>query len=275
MARNWWQGKTAVVCGASAGLGKELASQLARQRATLVALVARDASRLALVHEELAARHPAVRFLPLAGDLCHTEQVRAISQQLSGQMDSIDLVVQAVGQSDRGTLCDLSAERYRTLLDTNLTSSLNAIQHFQPLVSSPGGTMVLIGSLASHFAPSYLGGYAMAKHALAGLAQQARLELASEGIHVLLACPGPIARSDAGTRYNELATSDKLPPEALQPGGGTQIKQLEPQRLARDILKAAAQRKCEIIRPRKARLLLILSAIFPRLGDLLLKRNTS
>jgi uncharacterized protein len=124
-----------------------------------------------------------------------------------------------------------------------------------------------------------LGGYAIAKHGLAALAQQARLELAEEGIHVLLACPGPIAREDSGTRYDHLARDPHSPnqdlPEAMrQPGGGAKVRGLEPQQLVRDILQAAAHKQPRIIRPRKAQWLHWVSALSGSLGDRLLRKNS-
>jgi short-subunit dehydrogenase len=186
----------------------------------------------------------------------------------------IDLLVQTVGKSQRGRLLDLKSTDLQEMLDANLVSSLNAIQCFTPYLSQPGGRLVLIGSLASRFAPRFLGAYALSKHALAALAQQSRLELADLGIHVLLACPGPVARPDAGARY-ELPDTSQIPVSASLPGGGARLAGLDPHHLVTDILLAAARKKTEIIRPRRARLLQIVAAIAPALGDRLLRNNSS
>jgi len=136
------------------------------------------------------------------------------------------------------------------------------------------GCGVLIGSLASLFAPRFLGGYAVAKHGLAALAQQARLEFLEDNVHVMLACPGPIQRSDAGSRYSA-DTQDDLPASALQPGGGARVKGLEPSKLAQKILIAAGKRKRRIVLPRSALLLHWISSLSPSLGEAILRRKTS
>lgn len=269
-----WSGKSAIVCGASSGLGLVLTRELASQGARRLLLVARTAPRLEAITSQLHDEFPRTEFTCHQTDMCSAEAVSALSEQLREEgQGEVRLLIQAVGQSWRGNLEALSPGDLQNLLAINVASSLNAVNLLTDRLSNPGN-LVLIGSLASKFAPRYIGGYAIAKHALAALAQTARLELASKGIHVTFACPGPIAREDAGERYQS-AASESLPAEALAPGGGAKLKGLDPARLARDILKAAAQHKPEIIRPRKARLLAILSAISPSLGDRILRNKTT
>ena len=66
-------------------------------------------------------------------------------------------------------------------------------------------------------ATRYMGPYPAAKFALAAYTQQLRLALAESGVHVLLVCPGPIARPDGLPRYENAAN---LPAAARRPGGG-------------------------------------------------------
>lgn len=268
-----WQDKTCVVCGASAGLGRNFALEFAARGVRELVLLGRSQPRLDSLREDLLKSQPQLQLLCLPTDICHREQLQATARQLSERETCIDYLVQCVGKSDRGQIMSVNAAHLQDLLIANVQSSLNALQYLGPLLTRPGGRVVLIGSLASKFAPRYLGGYAIAKHALAALAQQARLELADEGIHVTFACPGPIARPDAGHRYDDLA--DGVPEAARKPGGGARLKGLEPQRLVQDILRAAAAKQPELIRPRKARWLHILSAISPRLGDRLLRHRSS
>ncbi len=275
MSKHKWEGKSAVVCGATAGLGKAIAWELAAAGVASLALLARREAELELLRQEMSRLYPNLQVFVDSVDMCRRRDVEASVEKIKHAQGASDLLVQAVGQSDRGKIQQLTSDRLQELMDSNLASSLNAIQCFTNALQKPGGTIVMIGSLASLFAPRFLGGYAIAKHALAGLAQQARLELAAEGLHVLLACPGPIARDDAGERYSSVKESEALPAEALQPGGGAKIRGLDANRLAQDILRAAATNKRVIIRPRFARLLSVAAAISPRLGDYLLQRASS
>ena len=263
-----------MVCGASAGLGRALATQLAADQINDLVLIARNPERIQQLAQDLTAEYPAIHALAFSVDVCDRSQVDACAQELQSRIGPIDLLIHAVGQSDRGTIGGLGAQRLQDLFHANVLSSLNALQAFRPMLAKPTSVAVMIGSLAGLFAPRYLGGYAIVKHGLSALAQQSRLELADEGVHVMLACPGPIARQDTVRRYESIAQTD-MPEEALQPGGGAKLKGLEPAALARDILRSAAKKKRMIIRPRSARLLLALGAVSPWLGDYLLKKSTS
>ena len=85
--------------------------------------------------------------------------------------------------------------------------------------------------------------------------------------------PGPIRREDGGQRYQESVAG--LPPQAAQPGGGTRVKGLPPERVAEAVLKAIQKRKPDVVLPRYLRLLITLGHAVPRLGDWLLLKFTS
>ncbi len=275
-----WKEKTVVICGGSSGLGLHIATELVRQGCKLVVLIGRDESKLSQAVDSLrsvaleVASKTTVQ--TIRGDLSNADQAANCAKTLAEMAPSVDLVVQAIGVSDRGTLASLTRERLHELIDANVVTSLHAVQHFSKALAASQGVMVLIGSLSSIFAPRFLGGYSIAKHGLAALAQQARLEYAESGMHVMLCCPGPIARDDAGKRYEQLVSSDSnLPAEALQPGGGAKIKGLNPSELARQILQAASGRKETLILPRKAWWLRLVTAFSQRLGDRILRKKSS
>lgn len=274
-----WSGKTVLVCGASAGLGYQLAMELTRQNARVI-LAARNLEKLETVKTFLMDQFQNMEVHVFSADLADAQSVLDLATEIHQQFGRLDLVINAVGESDRGSIGDLQCDRLVELFRRNVCSSLLVTQRLAPLLGahdqqSEGGVLVLIGSLSAHFAPRYLGGYSIVKHGVAALAQQARLELAADRIHVMLASPGPIARPDTGTRYDKLARNINVPAEALQGGGGAKIKGLDPLKLSQQILDSAARRKNRLIRPRKASLLLIASSISSRLGDFLLRRLSS
>jgi short-subunit dehydrogenase len=108
---------------------------------------------------------------------------------------------------------------------------------------------------------------------VAAYSQQLRYELNPLGVHVLLVCPGPIARPDAGQRYDEQASG--LPDWARKPGGGVKLKGIPPEKLARRILQYCERRKPELVMPAKARILFALAQLSPTLGDWIIGRMTS
>ena len=266
--------KLAVIVGGSAGLGLILAEQLALEGASRIVLVARNADRLMTAKSQLEGRFPQTQFHACVVDIAAADGAATLAACVATHAQPVDLLINAVGLSDRGTILGLKADRVEKLVRANVIAPLLATQAIVPMMRS-GSVIVNIGSLSSYFAPSYLGGYSIAKHGLRALTGQLRMELAGQGIHVMLVCPGPIAREDTGSRYAHLPGAADIPSQALQGGGGAKIKGLDPQQLAADITRAIKARKLEIIRPRKARLLLILVAVWPKLGEWVLKRKTS
>lgn len=261
----------AIVTGASAGLGLMIAKTFFAH-GYRVMIVGRDRQRLSgarhFLADELSGED---RIQCVVADLTRAEEVAAMMSGLAADWGRLDVLVNCVGSSDRGLLENLAAEPLEELIAQNVTTALLCSQAALPLLEQSGGAIVNIGSLAAKIGARYMGGYSAAKHALAGLTQQMRLELAQRGIHVGLVSPGPIRRADAGSRYAE-RIDESLPPEAAKPGGGTKIKGLDPQRVANAVYVCASKRRPDMILPRWMRLFVVISHMFPRLGDWLLVR---
>jgi short-subunit dehydrogenase len=269
----YWQNRRVVLCGASAGLGLQLGIEVAKAQPSALILIGRNIEPLQLAGQRFEELAPHCNIECLAVDACDFGSLqRAAGQVTSNQ--PIDLMINAVGMSSRGSLLSCTSEDLEKLFRVNVISALHCLQAFHPMLKQAKGCGVLIGSLASLFAPRFLGGYAVAKHGLAALAQQARLEMREDNIHVMLACPGPIQRPDAGSRYREHSDAN-LPATAMQPGGGAKVKGLDPAVLSQEILVAAGKRKGRLVRPRSALLLHWVSSLCPSLGEAILRRKTS
>ncbi|WP_425617061.1 SDR family NAD(P)-dependent oxidoreductase [Anatilimnocola sp. NA78] len=261
--------KCALVTGASSGLGLAIARQLTAA-GTKVALVARDAAKLQLAIDSLQV--PADRTLAIAADITQQTDVDRMRITVEETWGKLDLLVNCAGKSSRGKIEDTTPEQFQELWELNFLAAVRCTRALLPLLLTTHGHVVQIGSLASKSTSKFLGAYPAGKFALAAYSQQLRLELGERGLHVLLVCPGPIARDDAGSRYD--AEASNLPAEARQPGGGVKLKGIKPDDLARRILRACECRQLELIVPAKARLLFTLSALWPSLGDWLTKRMT-
>lgn len=234
-----------------------------------VTLVGRDTDRLWAAADGLMKQSPGTQVGVVAADLSVAgEPTRVVHE---AQKDGpLDFVCHAAGLSTRGRIVDTPREEFERLMAINFFAAAELAGALGEDFARQKGRFVLIGSLATRVAPAYLGAYPSSKHPLAGLAQQLRMELGPAGMRTLLVCPGPIARDDAGDRYNEAA--EALPDSAKKPGGGANLKAIDPDWLAKRILEASRQGKRELIVPKKARLLFTLSQLSPRLGDWLLRR---
>jgi uncharacterized protein len=274
MSHPSWQNSIAVIVGASTGFGAQLAEVLASRQTTLF-LIARNATALQAFADELRRRHPQAKIEAIAADAQELASLQQAADAVQQRVPKIDLLINAVGKSDRGRLLELNDSDLQNLFAINVLTAIHGTRAFHSLLKNARGTIINIGSLSSKFAPRFLGGYSITKFGLAAASQQLRLELAEDDIHVMLACPGPIARADGHSRYADLASERNLPSEAQGPGGGAKLKGLDPLRLAIKILDGAASRYPELMFPAKSRLLLLVQAISPAWGDWLLRKKTS
>jgi short-subunit dehydrogenase len=189
------------------------------------------------------------------------------------EMNQVDLLLNAIGRSDRGPLEQLSDTDLHSMLNDNVLCTWNMTRMTLASLKRARGTIVNIGSLAGLVPAPGMGGYSVAKTALTAMSRQLRVELADVGVHVMLVCPGPIARHDSGSRYDQLAEQRGLADGAsTAPGGGVKLKALDPKILCRKILLAAHRRKYELVTPVKASLLAGISNLWPRLSDWILKK---
>jgi len=265
--------EVAVVTGGSAGLGLAIASACLTAGYD-VAIIGRDHMRLNLAVEQLTATADAHgrRLQAIQADVTDECSVRECFDAIGSQWQRIDVLVNCVGESDRGRLEDLSRLRLIGLIDTNVTSTLFCSQAALPWLRRSKGVVVNIGSLSSKLGARYLGGYSAAKHALAGLTQQMRLEWIEYGVQVSLINPGPIRRPDAGGRYANQGSN--LPESARMPAGGAKLKGLPPEEVAAAVVRCARRRDPDWILPRRVRLLVVISHAFPKFGDWLLLKFT-
>lgn len=266
MAGDYWREKVCVVTGGSAGLGLEIARAASLRRGRVV-LVARQADRLEAAAAQLRAAGGHAD--AIVADVSRQADVERLAATVAQRYGGVDLLCNCAGRSARGAVLDATPEDFHELLDVNLIAAVRVTRALAPLVLPRRGHLVNIASLACKVAPRFMGAYPASKFALAAYTQQLRLELGPQGLHVLLVCPGPIAR-DGAPRYADAAG---VPEEAQGPGAGARLHALEPRQLAEDILDACQRRKLELVRPAKARLLFVLGQISARWGDWLLSRS--
>jgi short-subunit dehydrogenase len=263
-----WNQKVVLVTGGSAGLGRAIAAEFA-QRGAQVVIAGRDADKLQAAAKSLSGQG-AVSSIP--ADVTRDDDVARLIEQTLARQGRLDVVVNNAGRSARGALADTPLAEYRELWELNFLALVRVTQQALPALRATQGHLVNIGSLASKSAARYMGAYATSKFPVAAFSQQLRMELADDGVHVLLVCPGPIARADAGARYAEQAAG--LPDAAQKPGGGVKLSSLRAEYVAQRIVRACERRQPELVIPWKARLLFAISQLSPAWGDWLLRKMT-
>ncbi|MCA9100484.1 MAG: SDR family oxidoreductase [Planctomycetales bacterium] len=264
-----WNDKVVLVTGGSGGLGRSIARAFVQAGADVV-ITARGAEALERTADELRAEGG--RVTPIAADITRDDDVERLFATIREHCGRLDVLVNNAGLSTRSRVIDTTPDDFRGLVELNLLALVRCTRAAYPLISQQRGHIVNIGSLAGKVGSRYMGAYPASKHAVTAYTQQLRLELADEGIHVMLVCPGPIARTDGGTRY--VKEAEDLPDVASKPGGGAKVRQLDPDRLAAKIVRGCERRNAELVLPPRARLLFAIGQLSARAGDWLVRRFT-
>ena len=185
------RGKTAVITGASKGLGRAMALALGGAGADL-ALVSRDAARL---NETAgAAREHGVRAEVFQADVTDEEQVRRVESEVSTRFGRVQILINNAGINLRKAVTDFTLQEWRSVTDTNLTSAFLMCRAFVPRMKGQDyGRILNLTSIMSHVALAGRTAYCASKSGLLGFTRALALELAPDHITVNGISPGPFA----------------------------------------------------------------------------------
>jgi NAD(P)-dependent dehydrogenase (short-subunit alcohol dehydrogenase family) len=182
------QDRIALVTGASRGLGKAIALELAKEGAAL-ALIGRD--NAALKETAIEAGAAARIFLV---DVSQESQVQTLKEQIQSEFGRVDILINNAGMMLRKALLECTLEEWRHVIETNLTSAFLMCRSFAPMMRGRGyGRIINIASTLSHVALPGRSAYAASKAGLLGLTRTLALELAPDNITVVSISPGPFA----------------------------------------------------------------------------------
>ena len=208
--------KTALITGASTGIGAVYADRLARRGYDLI-LVARDAAKLSALAAQLAAS-TGRKVDVLRADLNLTADLRAVEQRLASDA-SIAMLVNNAGIGAVKPLIDSTPEELDGLISLNITALTRLTRAVAPgLVARGGGTIVNISSIAA-LAPELLNGtYGGSKAFVLALTQSLHHELGEKGVRVQAVLPGAIGTpfwDRAGLPIGHLPSEIVMTPEDL------------------------------------------------------------
>jgi 3-hydroxy acid dehydrogenase / malonic semialdehyde reductase len=182
--------RTAVVTGASRGIGRAIARRLARDHH--IVATARNGAALDVLAGEIAAEGGTCT--PLALDLRDGSAVAAALGSLEA-----DVLVNNAGIMTKKPFLQLASAEWQEMVDVNLNALYHATHALLPgMVSRGSGHVVIIGSIAGRSA--FVGGtcYAATKHAVMGFSESLLLEVRSSGVKVSVVMPGSVATEMAG-----------------------------------------------------------------------------
>lgn len=187
MKRRALSGKRAIITGASSGIGRELANQLAHHGVSLV-LVARREAKL----RELAGTLSSLtRVSAVPGDISDAATREAALSAARDQLGGLDLLINNAGISAHGRFEDASEARLRRIMDVNFFAAVELTRAALPLLRHGKEPRVVnIGSILGRRGVPFNNEYCASKFALVGWSEAIRPELARHGIGVLVVNPG-------------------------------------------------------------------------------------
>ncbi len=206
--------KSAIVVGASSGMGRATASTLARNGWRVVA-TARRVDRLETLRDELHGEGCSIDIV--ACDVCDRQQVEALIAAATEKLGKIALLVYATGTNipDR-SLEKLTPETWQMMLDTNLSGAFLCTTTVLPVMRANGGGQIIYLSTAAVQMPDVSGvAYQASKHGLTGLAHGTRVEEKQNGIRTTVIFPG-LCETEILTK-RPVETPREILDQALQP----------------------------------------------------------
>lgn len=172
----------ALVTGATSGIGREIARDLARTH--IVYAVGRNAERLAA----LGGFDHETTIIPVQADINDPEALAAIVAELT----RLDVLVHSAGVVGQAHIGETPREEWMRQLTTNVVAPAELTRLALPLLRASEGSVVFIGSGAGARASANLGAYSATKHALRALADSLRLEESAAGVRVSTVAPGQV-----------------------------------------------------------------------------------
>lgn len=182
-------GGTAVVTGASRGIGRAIALRLAEAGAE-VALWARDAGALQGVAREIEAAGG--RAQPITCDVTDPAAVAAAAERVRHTMSAVRTIVNNAGAVLRKPTREITDAEWRAVMAVNLDGTFHVTRAFVDDLTRDGGRVINIASIAGREGTALLAAYCAAKHGVVGLTRALAEELRAAKVSVNAVCPGSV-----------------------------------------------------------------------------------
>lgn len=229
--------KVVWITGASSGIGRALAAEMAGAGARLI-LTARRETLLEELRRELNVPQENVSLLP--ADVSKLESLESLAKRATGRFGTIDILVNNAGISQRATAAETDPSVMRRIIDLDFFAPALLSKYLLPVLAGrPESMIVVISSVTGKFGTQLRSSYAAAKHALHGYFESLRLEAWREKVLIQLVVAGFI-RTEVSMN-------------ALKADGATngvmdraQLSGIPPRKAARGIVRAIRRNRREV-----------------------------
>ncbi len=259
MSRRRLRDKRILLTGASSGLGRSLAQQLAASGARLV-ITARREDRLDSLKREMDRTGSECHVV--AGDLTVADVRQTLLDICLQSLGGVDCLINNAGIGAMGRFDTASDQRMRQIFEVNFFAMANLIRLFLPALKNGNDSLIVnIGSVLGHRAVPLKSEYTASKFAIHGFSDALRAELAAIPLGVLLVSPGTINSQFFDSAIEDTTGKKWIGSSAMQP-----------EYVARKIIAAMVRRKHELILPASGKALVWLDRLCPSLANRVVAR---
>jgi short-subunit dehydrogenase len=246
-------GCNALITGASAGIGREFARQLARRARSMI-LVARRDERLIELSDQLQREHPRIVVHVRKVDLGDLDQLQTFLEWLDREKLEIDFLINNAGLGDSGPFAESDPDRNKEMTLVNVAALTLLTRHLLPrMIAQHRGAILNVSSSAGFLPIPGSAVYAATKAYVTSFSEALGAELHRTGVNVCALCPGPVV-----TEFQQVAKR-----EGGQPDIGPNFIVVTVEQVVRDALAALEAGRPLVIPGFAMKLLMLLARLMP------------
>jgi len=249
--------KVVIITGASSGIGKALAYEMA-SRGAFVVLAARSLDSIREIENDLVSRGN--HAFAVQTDVSREEECRNLVNATVAKFGRIDVLINNAGISMRAIFSETDVSVIRRLMDINFWGTVYCTKFALPHLIKSGGSVVGVSSIAGFKGLPGRTGYSASKFAMQGFLETLRIENLKTGLHVMIACPGFTA---SNIRKTALAADGSQQGESPRDEGGM----MSAEEVARRIADGIVSRKKVLIMTMQGKMTVLLNKFFPTFMD--------
>jgi len=249
--------KVVIITGASSGIGKALAYELASRGASVV-LAARSKDKLEELVKELESIN--ARALAVPTDVSIEQDCANLIQATTDKFGKIDVLINNAGISMRALFKETDLNVIRKLMNINFWGTVFCTRYALPYLLKSRGSVVGVSSIAGFKGLPGRTGYSASKFAMQGFLETLRIENLRTGLHVMIACPGFTA---SNIRKTALAADGSQQGDSPRDEGNM----MSAEEVARRIVNGINARKKILIMTSQGKMTVLLNKFFPFFMD--------
>ncbi len=249
------EGCNALITGASAGIGREFARQLAGRARSMI-LVARREDRLAELRDELQQQHPNLVVQVRQVDLANLAQLDELMEWLDRERIDVDVLVNNAGLGDSGPFPTSDPIRNEQMTLVNVVALTSLTRHVLPqMIAKRRGGILNVSSSAGFIPMPGSAVYAATKAYVTSFSEALRAELRGSGVIATALCPGPV--------HTEFQGVASRPGRKVKPGPGPEFLQVAVEQVVREALTSLEADRPLVIPGFAMKIAMFLSRLMP------------